>query len=145
MFYLPFQLLASLTHPRSRKDFKSIFKNDFSWPNNGQKSTNFQLHLMLNQLGNCIFLKLFIFATLTAQQIQKWRTCLCFIIRDVDNTHEDVLLLLQLVVVEEVDHDLGDERDRDQGQYHGHGPEGEQLGAKCSPSLLLGFPKLKYS
>ena len=75
-------------------------------------------------------------------------TNLSLIIRDVYDAHEVILVLLEGVRVEEVHHELGDERDRDQAENHRHGPEREQLCAERSPvplSSLLELEKNKYN
>ena len=56
-------------------------------------------------------------------------------VRDVDDAHEDVLVFLQPVGLEEPDHQLGNQRDGDEGQNHGNSTEWEQLSSKW-PSVL---------
>ena len=70
-------------------------------------------------------------------------TNLCLIIRNVYDAHKVILVFLELVCVEEVHHELGDEGDCDQAEDHGHRPEREQLGAERTPVPLSSILELQ--
>ena len=70
-------------------------------------------------------------------------TNLCLIIRNVYDAHKVILVFLELVCVEEVHHELGDEGDGDQAEDHGHRPEREQLGAERTPVPLSSILELQ--
>ena len=71
------------------------------------------------------------------------RSHLILVVRDVNDAHKNVLVFLQPVRLEEPDHQLGNERDCNEGQQHGNSAEWEQLSSKWPSVLQRGLVNLE--